>query len=119
METTVVNVKVAHIRPRYQNLKEWCENPNNVYIGRKGIVFINKERYPKQDSIWANPFKIDKNLTRENVLNLYENYIVEKINKENLFEELLKLKGCCLGCWCHPEPCHGDILKNLINKIDK
>jgi hypothetical protein len=44
---SVVNVKVKHIRPEYANLKEWTSDLNNVYIGRRGIVFVNKERYPK------------------------------------------------------------------------
>ena len=41
--TSVVNVKVAYIRPTYDNLKEWMEDPGHIYIGRKGIVFVNKE----------------------------------------------------------------------------
>ena len=32
-------------------------------------------------------------------------------------EELNKLKGKNLGCWCYPEKCHGDVLIELINKI--
>ena len=39
--SSVVNVKVAHIRPKYNDLEEWTKDPNNVYIGRAGIVFIN------------------------------------------------------------------------------
>ena len=58
------NVKVAYIRPKYKNLEKWCDDKNNAYIGRSGIVFITKngkkERYPKNDSIWANPFKVGK-----------------------------------------------------------
>lgn len=43
MENTYVsNVKVKYIRPHYNNLKSWCENSNNIYIGRAGIVFIDK-----------------------------------------------------------------------------
>ena len=42
---SVVNVKVNCIRPKYNNLEEWMTDPNNVYIGRKGIVFINSERF--------------------------------------------------------------------------
>lgn len=26
------------------------------------------------------------------------------------------MKGKNLGCWCHPEPCHEDILLELIEK---
>jgi len=36
-----------------------------------------------------------------------------------LVVELLKLKDKNLGCWCHPEPCHGDVLLELINKYYK
>lgn len=42
---SVVNVKVANIRPRYNNLAEWMADENNVYIGRKGIVFINSKNH--------------------------------------------------------------------------
>ena len=42
----VVNVKVAHIRPKYQNLQEWMQDTaNNVSIGRSGVVFIDKQRF--------------------------------------------------------------------------
>lgn len=113
--TKVVNVRVKSIRPKYDNLKSWIDDSDsNVYIGRKGIVFIDGERYPKHDSMWANPFKVTDNDTRENVLDKYEKYIIAKIRKENLVDQLLKLKGKNLGCWCKPEACHGDILLKLI-----
>ena len=106
-------VKVAYIRPTYDN---WMEDPDHIYIGRKGIVFVNKERYPKKDSIWANIFKIDKNTNRDQVIQLYESYIREKIEKEGLQQELLKLEGKKLGCWCYPEKCHGGVLLRLISE---
>lgn len=115
MNTKLINVKVSNIRPNYENLKEWMDDENNVYIGRKGIVFIDNQRFPKEDSIWANPFKIDKNNTREQVIDKYRNYITDKIKNENLTDELLKLKNKNLGCWCHPQKCHGDVLVDLLN----
>ena len=115
----VVNVKVGYIRPKYNDLKEWTGDPDNVYIARRGVVFINengtKKRYPEQDSIWSNPFKIDKDGTREEVIVKYRDYIVNKIQTKNLIGELLKLKNKNLGCWCKPESCHGDVLVDLIN----
>lgn len=117
---SVVNVKVKYIRPKYNNLKEWMDDSNNVYIGRKGIVFINGERYPKKDSIWANPFRIDKINTREDVIYQYENYLKDKIDKNIITTEMIKnLKGKNLGCWCvednicYPR-CHGDIIIDMI-----
>jgi hypothetical protein len=119
--TKVVNVKVQYIRPKYNNLKEWCEDPNNIYIARKGVVFVKtetgKERYPKQDSIWANPFKIDKDNERENLIDKYRTYIFDKLEKEpQLRVELKKLQSKSLGCWCKPEACHGDVLLEAIEK---
>jgi len=110
----VICVKVKNIRPKYKDLKEWCDDPNNLYIGRRGIVFIDGERYPKIDSPWANPYKIDKDNNREDVLKEYEEYIKNKINLTDL--NLNDLKGKVLGCWCHPEKCHGDILIKLLNE---
>ena len=121
METTVSNVKVAFIRPKFNNLLEWCMDCNNIYIGRKGIVFIekngSKERFPKQDSIWANPFKLKGDSEEEltSILNQYYFYIIDKIEKENLYDELEKLRGKNLGCWCKPKRCHGDVLLYLLS----
>jgi predicted secreted protein len=114
---SVVNVKVAHIRPQFQDLSKWIEAPNHVYIGRRGIVFIDKKRFPQTDSIWANPFKIKANQTRLEVITQYETYIRHKLtNDAQLVQQLLELKGKILGCWCHPEPCHGDVLLKLIDE---
>ena len=44
---SVVNCKVKYIRPEYDNLKIWMEDSNNVYVGRAGVVFIEKERFQK------------------------------------------------------------------------
>lgn len=115
--TKVVNCKVKYIKPLgYNNLQNWInDNNDNIYIARAGIVFINKERYPKQSSIWANPFKITKDLSREEVINQYKNYILQKLENDiNLQYKLFELKGKNLGCWCHPDQCHGDILLEMI-----
>lgn len=116
--TSVVCVKVKNIRPQYDNLKEWMDDPNNVYIGRAGIVFVtingHKQRWPKQSSKWANPFKIDKNNTREMVTEKYRAHIIEKIKADPTTYNLEELRGRTLGCWCKPEPCHGDVLLDLV-----
>jgi hypothetical protein len=115
---SVINCKVKFIRPKYQNLKQWTEDINNVYIGRRGIVFIDNERFPKKDSPFCNPFKMGKNSSRDEVIKKYKEYILIKIEKEpELKNELILMKGKNLGCWCHPESCHGDILLELINSL--
>lgn len=101
------------------------DNSNNVYIGRRGIILINSRRFPEENSIWANPFKVGKDGDLQEVLNKYYDYITKKIINENLFEELRKLKNKNLGCWCvgnqsigtsnPPWICHGQILIYLVN----
>ena len=116
-ESNIVNCKVNYIRPKYNNLEEWMNDSNNYYIGRKGVVFINKKRFPYEPSIFANPYKIGKDGTREETIQKYKQYIVDKLNNnKKLVSELLSLKGKKLGCWCYPELCHGNILLDLIEE---
>jgi hypothetical protein len=124
-ETNVVSVKVDYIRPKYDNLAEWMMDPNNIYIGRRGIVFVpttdgNKIRYPPNDSIWANPYKISNQLNRDQCLMLYRNHIVQSLKSGQIsLIELGKLEGKTLGCWCKKKgenvSCHGDILVEILN----
>jgi len=122
MSTQVVCVKVDDIRPADEDLRRWMERENNVYIGRERVVFVKngekKERWPKRASKWANPFKIGSKYTRETCLVEYEHYIQQKINADPITYDLKELVGKNLGCWCHPEPCHGDILIKLLENLD-
>ncbi len=120
METTVVSVRVKDIRPRYQDLYEWCEDPNNVYIGRGGIVFIirdgKKFRYPPA-SPFANPFKGD------GAIDKYLSYLMDNISAGFItLDQLEELKGKTLGCWCKTKEtpdksCHGDVILELIREL--
>lgn len=130
--TQVVNVKVKYIRPKYKDIKTWMENPENVYIARAGVVFVKKEdgsqeRWPKKNSVFANPYKVKKNAdgsnNRLNIIGLYEDHIINKIESENLYDELRNLKGKSLGCWCKESDkeveCHGDVLVKLLERLER
>lgn len=112
LKTKVVSVKVKQIRPKFKDLKEWMQDSNNVYIARKGIVFIDNERFPKVASIWANPFK------EEGAIEKWTNYLREGLESGRFsLEELEKLRGKNLGCWCKEKPdipCHGDIILQAL-----
>ena len=113
-DTQVVNVKVQFIRPQYQNLQAWTADPDNLYIGRQGVVFIDGKRFPAEKSPFANPFKIDKNTSREQAIDNYRQYIIDKVEKKEIDLSLLQNKR--LGCWCKPEQCHGDVLVQLLQE---
>jgi ribosomal protein L37AE/L43A len=77
--------------------------PYDVYIGRpaRGL----------KGSIWANPFHIGKDGTREEVVEKYREYI---LGNPELLARLEELRGKTRGCWCSPERCHGEVLIELL-----
>lgn len=115
MPTTLVNVKVENIRPAFLDLRAWCSSSKHVYIGRRGVVFIDRVRFPDRDSVWANPFKVGKRCSREESIAKYEAYIRGWLAKEEgLRADLRALRGKVLGCWCKPLACHGNVLLRLL-----
>ena len=87
------------------DVRYWTKNPNNIYIGRRTALL--------EPSKWENPFRISRKNSREKVLKLFEQYIR---SNRILFNDVHQLRGKNLGCWCHPKPCHGDILQQLLQE---
>ena len=81
--------------------------PYDVYIGRAN------RRYGLPQSPWANPYKIGRDGSREEVIARYEDYIR---GRPDLLARLPELRGRVLACWCAPEPCHGDVLARLADE---
>lgn len=86
MKTTVVNTRV-----------ERCD----VYIGR--------------GSPWGNPYHINRDGTREEVIAKFSEYIV---TRPDLMARLGELRGKRLGCYCAPQACHGDVLAELADRAE-
>jgi len=77
----------------------------DVYIGRHNTY----RRLPP--SPFSNPFVVGRHGDRDQVLQKYRTYIYNRLLAEpELRRQLEELRGKRLGCWCHPKPCHGDIL---------
>jgi hypothetical protein len=110
MET--VCIRVANLRKLgYDSLEEWLQDPSHIYIGRNMTAYVKGAKKSK----WANPFPV-KQYSREECLQMYEKYI----RNSDLYNQLEELRGKKLGCWCKPEPCHGDVLIKLSSeKIDR
>lgn len=129
----VVSVRVADIRPGYSDLLDWCSDPDNEYIGRAGIVFVERDgkkfRYPQRNSLFANPFKLPKDASEADVTECLEKFrqhlisIVE--SSEDVKSELLLLREKKrLGCWCKTKKtpnarCHGDVVLELLEKYSR
>jgi len=85
----------------------------DVYIGRKHNT----------NNHYGNPFRIDKEVTREESLKRFRLWIdgmdyidIEPERMEWILKNLKHLKNKTLGCWCKPKACHGDILADLADK---
>ena len=62
-------------------------------------------------SPWGNPFKIPDDGDRATVI---ERFRVETL--PGMTPRLPVLRGKVLGCWCHPEPCHGHLIAEVVNR---
>lgn len=85
--------------------------PYDIYIGRG-----------PQDVGWGNPFPIQLSAlhdfdeyegSRQWSLNEYRRYL---FSRPDLMSRIGELRGKVLGCWCHPKPCHGNILAELADE---
>ena len=78
-----------------------------LYIGRQS------SKYGLERSKWANPFRIGRDGDREAVIAQFRDYVR---SSPELMDSLWELQGHTLGCWCHPEACHGDVLVELYTE---
>lgn len=88
-ETVVVN------QHRHSNLIDWAKSAG---------LYVAVDRH----SPWGNPFVLPDDGDRAQVIANYEQHYLP--HKPSLFRRLPELQGKALGCWCAPEPCHGDVL---------
>lgn len=92
MATTVANKKDGRV-------------PNGVYIGR--------------GSVYGNPFVIDRDGDRAEVIGKYKQWLVGQIvadRRPPTVAEIRALAGKALICYCKPLACHGDVLAYLADK---
>jgi transposase-like protein len=96
-ETVVVSFR------RHGNLIAWAQAAGK---------FVRIDR----QSQWGNQFEMPGDGDRETVIrNFREHYLPYK---PSLQRRLSELRGKALGCWCAPEPCHGDVLKEWSERAN-
>ena len=90
--------------PRLHNISSGRYPDDAVYIGRWSCY---------GDTRYGNPFHVGADGTREEVIALYEEYVLADAT---LLEDIrTNLSGKDLLCHCAPLPCHGDVLLRLAN----
>jgi hypothetical protein len=91
---------------------------DSVYIGR------GNKTYNLKCSPLANPFNIGKKFTRETSLFNYKHWLINSYasKKGPAYKELMRLlklyksnPNLNLVCWCSPQACHGEVIKQVLN----
>ncbi|ODX48989.1 DUF4326 domain-containing protein [Vibrio parahaemolyticus] len=82
-------------------------------------ISSSKYEYIGRGSPWGNPYAIGENGDdRDEVLRKYH-YDFENEKFLNITKnDMLKLAGKRLGCFCKPEACHGDYIAEFLNSYD-
>lgn len=81
--------------------------------GQKGCTKIDRT------TAFGNPFIIGKDGTREEVIAKYRDYFRNRLLKDPACRAAVeKLRDRILGCWCKPEACHGDIIKEWLDSTE-
>jgi len=110
---TVINVRVQELRKYHgcDSLAEWRaqDEVRHLYVGRKNFrvegTFTSK---------WHNPFKVLEGDPRVDTIDkVAERFRKHVLSSPKLLASLPELSGKVLGCWCHPNPCHAHILRDL------
>lgn len=105
-------LSINSVRSRQSNTK--FDSLFDEYVGRNAGGY--------QASVLANPFKIGKDGNREEVIAKYRVWLWNEMQKqEDVWDALVwlawkyKKQGrLTLWCWCYPQKCHAEIIKNAI-----
>ncbi len=93
------------------------------------VVHCKKDEYDVyigRPSVFGNPFSHKYGTraevivaTREDAVGKYRQWVNGEIQVDGLtpptMEQIKELKDKTLGCWCFPQSCHGDILKEICD----
>ena len=84
------------------------KEPYEVYIGRAG---------KGKDGYFGNPIKLLKGQPRGSTIEKYKEYFYKRLENDPEFKFKIKaLKNKTLGCFCKPHACHGDVIKEYLDK---
>jgi hypothetical protein len=113
IEDRQMTTRVVHVKEFKPYNKYWTNPPTGKY------VYIGRVTWPiRISSKWRNLEPIDRNAPdqakeRQRVLNVHKEHL---LNRPELLKQIpIELKDKVLGCWCKPEPCHGDLLAAIAD----
>lgn len=94
------NTVVVTLRGAHDNLIRWADSAG---------LYTRVDR----KTAWGNPFEMPGDGDRDTVIANYAAHYLP--HKPSLLAKVDTLRGKALGCWCAPEPCHADVLKEAAS----
>lgn len=95
----------------------------NCRANRERMETVPPDFYIGRPSPLGNPFIIGKDGIREAVIWKYEKWLQKKVYEALFSNELQRMIKTYeefgvvnLWCWCSPLPCHGDVIKKIIER---
>lgn len=95
--------------------------PRGAALGR--VVHCKREAYDVyigRPGKWGNPFTINEVHPREQAIAQFARWARDSLDPRAIWirENVAKLRGKVLGCWCAPKACHGDVLLGMAEQSD-
>jgi len=87
-------------------------NTYRIDLGAMSVADRDNMVFVGRPTKWGNPFYIGKHGNREEVIQLYREWLPKQIE---LMKDLHELRCKDLVCFCEPLACHADVLLELAN----
>ncbi len=99
-------MKTKSLRTQVVNLRGVPAAEREEFCAREDVERIDRM------TVWGNPFRYG---SREHKIARYRIYLWWTIqHNPQVMYDLIELRGKKLACWCHPKPCHGDVIAKAI-----
>lgn len=92
------------------------------YVPKDGEILVKIDR----SSIFGNPFYMASESERDKVCESYRKYFNRQMEiKRDYYKAVqslyktAKTSDVALGCWCAPKRCHGDTIKEFLERYIK
>ena len=73
---------------------------------------------PPEEGCFGNPFRVQEH-GRDGAIRLFKTYFYVRIEGDPEFKKaVLSLKGKRLGCHCLPQRCHGEVIKEYLDRVE-
>ena len=100
-------------------------NVKGLTPNKPGVTYVGREFAGWKGSVLANPYAIGYLGTREQVIEMYKVWLRNQYRYGDAVAGELDKLACrhmngediVLGCWCAPQACHAEFIKQAIEKI--